>query len=187
MYRAVTWYAIQRGVNPRDEDALARLAESSTIAVRDAPRTTSELTQVIVHGLDATPHLRDAAVEANVSLVSRVPRVRSALQRIQRSIAGHGAVVMAGRDIGSVVLPDADLKVYLDASREVRAARRAEQLRATGVHPDLRVLGDDLAERDRIDSTRNASPLTAAHDAVIIHTDDLSVAEVVERILHAAT
>jgi CMP/dCMP kinase len=122
-----------------------------------------------------------------VSLVSRVAAVRQALVRIQRAIAGSGRVVMAGRDIGSIVLPDANLKVYLDASREVRAHRRAEQLRAAGQHPDVDALLADLARRDGIDSSRDVSPLTAANGAVIIKTDDLTIDEVVERILEAAT
>jgi cytidylate kinase len=137
---------------------------------------------VTVDGEDATPHLRDAEVEANVSLVSRVPAVRAALVRIQRELAAAGGVVMAGRDIGSVVLPDAGLKVYLDASREVRARRRAAQMRASGVEPDFEALMADLARRDSIDSSREASPLTAAPDAVIINTDTLHIEEVVRRI-----
>ena len=186
MYRAVTWYALHRGVDPHDEEALAGVVDASTISVREASRGASESTEVIIEGLDATPHLRDVYVEANVSLVSRVPGVRAALVRIQRLLAAGGTIVMAGRDIGTVVLSDADLKVYLDASREVRAKRRADQLQAAGTPVDVRALLDDLARRDRIDSTRDTSPLTAAADAVIIQTDNMTVEEVVERILEAA-
>jgi cytidylate kinase len=143
---------------------------------------------VLVDGADATPHLRDPDVEANVSLVSRVPGVRQALVRLQRGLAKQGAVVMAGRDIGTVVLPDAGLKVYLDASREVRARRRAQQIvESGGIEPDVATVIVDLERRDRIDSSRQTSPLTAARDAVIINTDDLGIDEVVERIVELAT
>jgi len=186
MYRAVTWLALRRGIDPNDAPALERLARTTTISVRDAPDNAIEPTAVLLDGEDATPHLRDDDVEANVSLVSRVPGVRTALVRIQRGLAAAGRVVMAGRDIGSVVLPDADLKVYLDASREVRARRRAEQLRAAGANPDFEALLADLARRDGIDSTRQTSPLTAAPGAVIINTDEMTLEEVVRRIVALA-
>lgn len=182
MYRAVTWLALRRNIDVHDEAALAQLVEGAGIEAREAPVGAAEATVVVLDGKDATPHLRDADVEANVSLVSRVAGVRAALVRIQRDLAKGGGMVMAGRDIGSVVLPDADLKVYLDASREVRARRRAEQLRGQGVGASVEDLMMDLARRDRIDSTREASPLTAAAEAVIINTDGLSIEEVVRRI-----
>lgn len=186
MYRAVTWLALRRGIDANDADRLVRLADSVTISVQEGTAGTIEPTTVLLDGEDATSHLRDDDVEANVSLVSRVAGVRSALVRIQRELAAGGRVVMAGRDIGSVVLPDADLKVYLDASREVRAQRRAEQLRAAGLGADVEALIADLARRDGIDSSRAASPLTAARGAVIINTDDLTLEEVVTRILNLA-
>ncbi len=186
MYRAATWLALRRGIDPDDADRLVQLADSIAISVREGAPGTIEPTTVLLDGEDATPHLRDDEVEANVSLVSRVPGVRTAMVRIQRELASQGCVVMAGRDIGTVVLPDADLKVYLDASREVRARRRAEQLRESGLEADVEALVADLARRDGIDSTRATSPLTAAPGAVIIKTDDLTLAEVVQRILNLA-
>ena len=186
MYRAVTWVALQRGIDVRDASAVGAFAASLSIEVHLGEGAAIEPTGVSVDGVDVTSHLREPGVEANVSLVSRVAGVRQALVRIQRRIARTGRVVMAGRDIGSIVLPDADLKVYLDASREVRARRRAGQLRAAGEQPDVDALVADLARRDGIDSNRDVSPLTAAHGAVIIKTDDLSIDEVVERILEAA-
>lgn len=182
MYRAITWIALIRGIDVRDAVALAAFAERAKISVLDAPPGTVSPTGVVVDGEDATPHLRDPNVEASVSLVSRVPGVRAALVRIQRDLAAEGGVVMAGRDIGTVVLPDAGLKVYLDASREVRARRRAAQMRESGLEPDFDALVADLERRDGIDSSREASPLTAAADAVIINTDQLTVEEVVRRI-----
>ncbi len=187
MYRSMTWLALRRNVDVHDADALAELASATNIDVHDALPGADEPTIVVLDGEDATPHLRDRAVDANVSFVSRVPLVRAALVRIQRELASEGNVVMAGRDIGTVVLPSAGLKVYLDASIAVRASRRAEQLRASGLPADAAVLQSDLTKRDGIDSTRETSPLTAAADAVIIHTDGMGIDEVVARIVELAT
>jgi cytidylate kinase len=182
MYRALTWLAIRNGVDVHDETALADLAQRARLEARDAPPGSAERTSVIVEGEDATPHLRDATVEAAVSFVSRVPAVRQALVPVQRTLAVSGRVVMAGRDIGTVVLPDADLKVFLDASSEVRARRRAQQIRREGYKADIVAIREELQRRDGIDSAREESPLTAAPGAVIINTDDLNIEEVVRRI-----
>ena len=143
----------------------------------------SERCRVRVDGEDATPYLRTPEVEASVSLVSRVPAVRRELVRIQRRLAQRGSTVMAGRDIGTDVLPDADLKVYLDASREERARRRRQQLALMGQAPSFESVLADLDRRDAIDSSRRVSPLRPAADAVIIKTDGLSLEEVVEGVL----
>jgi cytidylate kinase len=117
MYRALTWLALQRGLDPEDEEAMDRLATETRMEVSPPAPGSSERSRVRVDGEDATPHLRTPEVEASVSLVSRVPAVRRELVRVQRQLAQGGPTVMAGRDIGTAVLPDADLKVYLDASR----------------------------------------------------------------------
>jgi cytidylate kinase len=184
MYRAVTWAALQAELDISDEAAIAVFAETVRVELADNEREGGRV--VLVDGQNATPHFREPAVEAAVSLVARVPRVREALVRIQRQEAASGRIVMAGRDIGSVVLPEARVQVYLDASRDVRARRRAEQLTHAGAAADLDTLVADLARRDGIDSSREASPLTAAPEAVIINTDDLSIEEVVRRIVALA-
>jgi cytidylate kinase len=173
---------LRRGISPGNPGALADFASDVSIEVRASASTT----RVLIAGADATPYLRTPEVESNVSLVSRVPGVRTALVRIQRDLGRAGRVVMAGRDIGSVVLPDADLKVYLDASRDVRARRRADQLRAAGEVADLEAIRADLERRDGIDSSREVSPLTAAPGAVIINTDHLTIGQVVDRIVELA-
>lgn len=180
MYRAVTWHALQHGVDINDAGELVRTVNALRIDVRFGEGETA----VFVNGHDATPHLREPEVERNVSIVSRVPAVRESLVRIQRALAAEGNVVMAGRDIGTVVLPQARLKVYLDASAAVRAKRRANQER--GAAGDIEELRRSIERRDDIDSRREASPLTAADDAVIINTDELSVEEVVRRIVKLA-
>ncbi len=183
MYRALTWLALRRGLDPEDEEAMARLAAETTMEVSQPPPGRGERWRVRVDGEDATPHLRTPEVEASVSLVSRVPAVRKALVRLQRRVAQRGPTVMAGRDIGTAVLPHADLKVYLDASREERARRRRQQLALKGPSPSLESVLADLEKRDVIDSSRSVSPLRPAADAVIINTDGLSLEEVVERVL----
>lgn len=184
MYRAVTWAVLRSGVDVNDEAAVGSFADSARVELVAAGRESAS--DVLVNGHDATPHLREPAVERAVSLVSRVARVREALVRIQREAATSGRIVMAGRDIGTVVLPGARVKVYLDASRDVRARRRAAQLDSAGIEADVPTLVADLARRDGIDSSREASPLTAAPEAVIINTDDLSIEEVVRRIVALA-
>jgi len=183
MYRALTWLALRRGLDPEDEEAMARLAAETTMEVSQPPPGSGEHWRVRVDGEDATPHLRTPEVEGSVSLVSRVPAVRKALVRLQRRLAQRGPTVMAGRDIGTAVLPHADLKVYLDASREERARRRRQQVALKGPGPSLESVLADLERRDVIDSSRSVSPLRPAEDAVIINTDGLSLEEVVERVL----
>ena len=186
MYRALTWWALQNGVDPLDEAELGRLARETRMTVHPAPAGSGEHSGARVDGRDATPFLRTPPVEANVSFVSRVPAVREVMVALQRRIAGGRPLVMAGRDIGTVVLPEADLKVYLDASRRERGRRRQEQLALKGEKASLDRVLKDLAQRDAIDSGREASPLRPAADAVIVNTEGRSLEETVERVLAIA-
>lgn len=182
MYRAVTLVALERATDLEDGDALTGLATSL-----DMRLTAGESgDRLVVDGQDVTDRLRDAEVERGVSLVARVPGVRSALVRQQRAIAREGPVVMVGRDIGTVVLPDAGVKVFLRASAEVRARRRYLELAAKGNAPDFRQVMDDLVRRDKIDSARDDSPLRPALDAIQIETDNMGIEEVVEKIISSA-
>lgn len=183
MYRAFTWYALHRGIDLGDEEALVELARRVRIDLGPPSPRSIEPCTIAVDGEDATPHLRRPEVEAAVSLVSRIAGVREALVRAQRQMAGRRAVVMAGRDIGTVVLPDADLKVYLDASLEERAQRRHRELRALGQDVGEEEVLRDLRRRDSIDSQRAVSPLRPAEDAVVIDTEGLSLDEVVQRVM----
>lgn len=183
MYRAITWIALQREVALTDERALTRLAESARMEVRLAPPGAAGTSKIIVDSEDITSNLRHADVEEAVSFVSRVPGVREALVRQQRLIAGRQAIVMAGRDIGTVVLPGADLKVYLDASLAERARRRYSEFAALGRDVTRTMVLEDLRRRDRIDSEREVSPLKPAADAVVIGTDGLTLDEVVDRVM----
>lgn len=179
MYRAVTIAALERTVPLEDGEALTRLAEEIAIDVLD----TDAGHQVIVDGVDVTGRLRTPDVEHGASVVSQVPGVRRALVRKQRDTVDAGRWVVVGRDIGTVVLPDADVKLFLEASVEERARRRYEERYAkqTGVDPD--VVRSELEERDRRDTQRAHSPLRAAPDARRVLTDGLTVDQVVEHIL----
>lgn len=183
IYRAMTWTALHRGVDLGDEEALTSLAESLTIDVGPPPTDGIEPSTIFVDGEDVTPFLRRTEVEAAVSLVSRIPGVRHALVRVQRDLAGRNDVVMAGRDIGTVVLPQADLKVYLDASLQERARRRHAELQALGQDFSEEDVLRDLQRRDRIDSQRAVSPLRPADDAIALDTDGLTLDEVVQRVM----
>ena len=181
LYRALTWLAEHRGVSVDDPEGLVDLVKDLELAQDDAGR----LSRVRVDGIDHTGDIKAPAVEAAVSSVSAVPEVREALLGRQRELAGDGAIVMAGRDIGTIVLPDADLKIYLDASVQERARRRAEQ---RGIDPDstggLAIL-ESLRRRDRLDSTRAVAPLRIAPDARIITTDGNSFDQTVGAVVGA--
>ena len=179
MYRAVTWAAMQRGLDLGDRAALGRLA--SVLEIRLTSGEGGD--RLVVDGLDVTDLLRDHEVERGVSLVAAASGVRSALVEQQRRIAGDGAIVMVGRDIGTVVLHDASAKVFLMASVGVRAHRRHQELRTRGDSIEYQEVVDDLVRRDKIDSERADSPLRAAEDAVQIDTDNLEIEEVVQEIL----
>ena len=175
-YRAATWAALRRGVNMEDDEALAVMTRSLDIRITEASR-------VMVDGVDATDDLNTGEVDRNVSRVSAVRGVREALVPIQRRTAEDGPVVMVGRDICTVVLPDARTKVYLDASPEVRAGRRRAEIARTGGSVELEQVSDELRRRDTYDSGRKESPLMVAKDAVVIDTSEIDVDEVVERIV----
>jgi cytidylate kinase len=183
IYRAMTWTALHRGVDLSDEDALSELAASISIDIGPPAPDSIEPCTIFVDGDDVTRNLRQPEVEAAVSLVSQVAGVRKALVKVQRDLAGRNSVVMAGRDIGTVVLPKADLKVYLDASVEERARRRFAELSALGLDLTEEGVLLDLRRRDRIDSQRSVSPLRPAEEAVVIDTDGLTLEEVVVRVL----
>ena len=183
MYRAVTWAALERNIPIEDQSALTQLAESVDIDVRPPSRQDNRSFDVWLDGKDATWEIRRPEVDANVSQVAAYPGVRRALSAQQRRIGQKGHVVMVGRDIGTVVLPESDLKIYLDASVEERARRRYEELCQRGEPADLEQITQAVRKRDRFDSTRRIAPLRAAPDAVIIHSDNMSLDQVVEEIL----
>jgi cytidylate kinase len=181
LYRAVTWLAEARGVSVDDAEGLVGLVDDVQLAEDGAGR----LARVRVDGIDHTSDVRSPAVEAAVSAVSAVPDVRTALLARQRELAADGGIVMAGRDIGTVVLPDADLKIYLDASVEERARRRAEQRDLDSTGPEGIAILESLRRRDRLDTTRTVAPLRVAPDARVISTDGNDFEQTVDAVIGA--
>jgi CMP/dCMP kinase len=183
LYRALTWLALRDGYPLYDGTALAALAARSQIDVLPPTRTDGRQYTVEVNGVDITWSLRRPEVDANVSEVSQHAAVREALIHQQRRIAAAGGVVMVGRDIGTVVLPDAPLKIYLDAAPEARARRRMRERAARGETADYQATLDDMRRRDRIDSSRAVAPLRPAEDAVIVDTTDMDFDAVIEHVV----
>lgn len=175
MYRAVAWRAQQLGVDLADTGAVVHVAESSTIDLRDGTH---------IDGHDVSSAIRTPDIDRAATLVARNPGVREVLVARQRSLGAAGGVVMEGRDIGTVVFPSADVKVYLDASPDERARRRAaDPAHTSGRTGDVAHVAESLAARDKADSTRSVAPLVKADDAVYIDTTGVPVEDVVARVL----
>ena len=175
MYRAVAWSVVEAGVDPVDEAALRRHLDALDLDVRDD--------RVYVDNRDVSGQIRTREISALSSLVSTLAPVRAKVTPLQRRLAAGGGVVLEGRDTGTVVCPDAEIKFYLDASLDERTRRRRADLLARGVVLDFEVVYGDISARDRQDTTRSLAPLRPAPDAVRIDSDGLSVSEVVERML----
>jgi cytidylate kinase len=184
MYRAVALAAYQNGVNPADEAGVSDLAEKISIDVQPSDRQDERTSLVILDGDDVSWAVREPVVDATVAQVSAYPRVRAAMTARQREIGLRGKVVMVGRDIGTVVLPEADLKIFLEASLEARAKRRYQNLDSRGGDQTLEEVQAALARRDEIDSGRDLSPLRPAEGALVIDTTNLSPEETI-RIIEA--
>ena len=181
MYRAVTWAALRGGVNPEDESGVTAIADRIQIDV--AFSDSQGGTKFQVNGQDVAGELRTRDVDDWVSLVSSYSGVRQALVARQRALAEEGGIVMVGRDIATVVLPDADLKVFLTASSEERARRRHNEIVEQGQPSDLEQVMENLLARDDMDSTRADSPLRPGEGAHMLITDDLELNDVVDSII----
>lgn len=186
LYRAVTWKALEEGISLDDERELGRLIERTTLEVGPASVADGRLADVRVDGRDISHEVREPRVDQHVSRVAAHPGVRAALVEVQRRIGSRQPTVMAGRDIGTVIFPEARLKIYLTASSRERARRRLAERQAVFDEAALDAAERALAERDQLDSTREAAPLRKAEDAIEIATDGLSVEEVVQRVLELA-
>ena len=175
MYRAVAWKALRAEVPLDDESSLARLAERSRIEITSA--------SVAIDGDDVTRAIRTPEIDRAAAAVARLPKVREVLVERQRRLGAEGGTVMEGRDIGTVVFPNADVKIYLDAAPEERARRRAHDPAHSAGSAAVADVVDALAARDEIDRTRAASPLYAAADAIVIDTTGKSVTDVVDDVM----
>lgn len=179
MYRAVTCRALRLGIAGGDREKLAVLAKKITVRLE----MSGDGLRVWADGSDVTAEIRDPVVTATVPAVSQVAEVRQAMVRLQRELAMAGRAVLDGRDIGTVVTPQACTKIFLTASPTERAKRRYLELQAKGYTPELSVLQAEIAERDRLDSERDLAPLVQAADAVLVDTDAMTIEAVVERII----
>lgn len=186
MYRAITLAALEAGVSITDEAACTQLAEHIQIDVRPPSKEDGRTNDILIDGADKTWEIRTPQVDANVSVVSAYPGVRTALTKKQREIGQRGEVVMVGRDIGTVVMPDAPLKIFLDASAEERARRRYQERLDRGEPADYEQVLEIVRQRDQIDSTRDVAPLRAAQDAEVIDSDLISATQVFEKIMALA-
>ena len=183
MYRAATLAAIRAGMSIEDEDAVSGLARRIDIDVQPPSRDDGRQYDVLLNGEDVTWDLRTRPVEANVSEVSSYAAVREALTAKQRAIGLRGRVVLVGRDIGTIVLPEAKYKIYLDASAEERAKRRHAELKARGIDRSYERVLEETCRRDAIDTSRDIAPLKAAEDALWIDSTAMTIEEVVAAIL----
>ncbi len=180
MYRAVTWQALQENVDLEDENALVKLAERCKISFENNGD------RVILNGLDVSRQIRFPEVDKNISAVVKFPRLREVMVQQQRRIGRSGSVVTEGRDVTTVVFPDADVKIYLDASLSERARRRHSELDQKGHELDLKQVEEDTAKRDTADKTRKHGPLQIASDAVPVDTTNMSIEQVVDAVVAIA-
>jgi cytidylate kinase len=183
IYRTFTYKALTAGISPADADSLITLANKSAFTFRE---TTGSRLVVLVDGEDVSGFLTSQEIERNVALIAKIPQVRARMVEEQRRMAEDHRLVMAGRDIGTVVLPWADLKVFLVASIEERARRRFAEMQERGANIPYETVLSELRQRDHNDMTRKISPLKPADDAVTLDTDGLTLEQVVDRIVDLA-
>ena len=183
MYRALAVEALRRGLSPDEERPLEELAKESEIRFLQSPEGNSWPYRITIGGRDVTDQIRTPRIDMASSRISAYPVVHQIMVRKQQDLARQGGVVMEGRDIGTVVLPDADVKFFLTASVEERARRRHRQMQGWGRQIDLRQLEERLSRRDDNDSQRQVAPLRRAEDAVVIDTTELSIEQVLDRML----
>ena len=178
MYRAVALYVLESGTDINDREAVADCCKGASVDIKYEDGGQN----VYLNGSNVTGRLREEAVGNTASVTSAVPEVRAQIFSLQRGLAERGGVIMDGRDIGTVVMPDADVKIFLTASSEVRAKRRVLELEAKGEHPVFEEIKKDIEERDHRDMTRKISPLKQADDAILVDTSDMTIDEVVDKI-----
>jgi cytidylate kinase len=180
-YRALAWKAREQGIDPSDNGGLQRLSGTAVIEVVRRP----DGARILVDQRDVTDALRTPEMSRIAAQIASNPLVREPMLRLQRTLAKDGGVVMEGRDIGTVVFPDADVKFYLDADTRVRGERRYKELRAKGMDVDLQTTIDEIVARDRKDMTREVAPLRKADDAIAVDSTGLTLDEVVDTMVAA--
>ena len=183
IYRTVAYHMILMGISPKDKDGVKRLIDDVNIKI-DFPGDGKQ--HMLLNGHDVTDEIRTPEVSVGASQVSAYPVVRDVLLDLQRDTARHSSVVMDGRDIGTVVLPNADVKIFLTADVKVRAKRRLKELEQRGQRADYQTILAEIVQRDRQDSLRSAAPLKQAEDAVLLDTTHLDLTQTVDALLNIA-
>lgn len=182
MYRAIALYFLRKGIRHEDVQTIASLVQGAEITIRYVDGTQ----QVILNGEDVSGQIRTEEVGNMASATSAIPAVRAHLLELQRNLAASANVIMDGRDIGTCILPDADVKIFLTASTSVRAMRRYRELQEKGMMCNLEEIEQDIIERDARDMNRETAPLKQAEDAMLLDSSDMTLEQVVQAILEAA-
>jgi len=179
MYRSIGWKAKREGIDPEDEEGLADLCARTVVTIKKDNKDP----KIFVDGIDVSGEIRTPDMGMMASAVSKSPAVRARLLTLQRELGKSGGVVMDGRDIGTVVFPEADMKFYLDASVEERGRRRFVELKAKGMDVDRARITQEIRDRDRQDSGRKIAPLRQADDALLIDSSEMSIDDVLDRMI----
>jgi len=184
IYRAITWKVLKNNFNINNENIISDLVSDTCITIeRTNTNKLENYNCIFVDGEDVTEEIRDPNIDRNVSQIARLPKIRKQLIYLQRKLAEKGNIVMEGRDIGSVILPQADIKLYFTASEEERIKRRYAELKDKGYSVDYEEVKKQIVQRDEIDSKRKYAPLIKAEDAIVIDSTEKSIEEVREEIL----
>ncbi len=184
IYRAITWKVLKNNINVYDEDTISNLVSNTCITIERAnSKRLNDYYHIFVDGEDVTEEIRNPRIDQNVSQIARLPKIRKQLIYLQRKLAGKGDIVMEGRDIGSVILPQADIKLYFTASEEERIKRRYKELIDKGYNIDYKEVKKQIVQRDEIDSKRKYAPLIKAKYAILVDSTGKSIEEVKDKIL----
>jgi len=184
IYRAITWKVLKNNINVYDEDIISNLVSNICITIERAnSKSLNDYYHIFVDGEDVTEEIRNPRIDQNVSQIAKLPKIRKQLIYLQRKLAEKGNIVMEGRDIGSVILPQADIKFYFTASEEERIKRRYKELIDNGYNIDNKEVKKQIVQRDEIDSKRKYAPLIKAKDAILIDSTEKSIEEVKDKIL----
>jgi len=184
IYRAITWKVLKNSININNEEMISTLVSDTCITIERANnKSLNDYYPIFVDGEDVTEEIRNPRIDQNVSQIARLPKIRKQLIYLQRELADKGNIVMEGRDIGTVILPQADIKFYFTASEEERIKRRFKELINKGYSVDYEVVKKQIIQRDKIDSMRKYAPLIKAKDAIIIDSTEKNIEEVKDKIL----
>jgi len=184
IYRAITWKVLKNNININDEEMISSIVSNTYITIERAnKKSLNDYYHIFVDGEDVTEEIRNPMIDQNVSQIARLPKIRKQLIYLQRELAEKGNIVMEGRDIGSVILPQADIKFYFTASEEERIKRRYKELIDKGYSIDYEIVKKQIIQRDKIDSKRKYAPLIKAKDAILIDSTEKSIEEVKDNIL----